>query len=126
MAEKKKVLILEDDEANEREDDQLMRKFWEFRLQDKVNIIFAGNVPELEREYVDNTDLDVIVVAPHHLRNVALVKKLLEKEMRQNFTGPIIVTTGDNNTRDNLLQAGCNHWCEKRNLPETVLRILGL
>ncbi len=109
-----------------------LQDMWADLLRGRVQIIPAYSIGQAEGEFDRNEDLAVIVVNAcmsdakdgaheHEMNTVPLVEKI-----RAEFKGPMIAISGIPSFRQKLVEAGCNHWCEKQDLSRKVCEILGL
>jgi DNA-binding response OmpR family regulator len=113
-----KVLLIEDNVP--------MQKLWKKLLREKpVEVISAYTIDEAREEFKANPDVNLIVVAGC-IPGVILNTEPLVRDLRAAFTGPMIATSGCPVFQSQLVAAGCNHKCDKGQVPKLVCQLLGL
>lgn len=114
---KPKVLIVEDDRS--------WQNNYEDSLGDKVNIIHAFTVGEGERLFLENPDIDLVVMDACVPGDKPTTLPLTSK-IRETFYGPMIAASSDEIFRKQLMKNGCDHEAEKRWVPRKIRELLGL
>jgi CheY-like chemotaxis protein len=121
MGDLPKVLVVEDNRM-------LQERFAE-RLEGKVTVLSAHTVEEARHLFAANPDVRVIALDgylrpafgdPRPPDTLPLVS-----EFRQTFRGKIIAMAFFPHHRQALVAAGCDHSCDKENLPQEIELLLG-
>ncbi|MBI4149277.1 response regulator [Candidatus Woesearchaeota archaeon] len=114
-----KVLIVEDEEG-------LYLVMWRRTLGDAaVTLLSAPSIAEARQLFAANPDIAAIAVdacVPGREPNTLS----LVQEFRQTFHGPMIAISGNEDYRQQLIQAGCSHECSKHLLPKTLREVLNI
>ena len=113
----KKVLLVEDD--------RFMHEWLSDKLNGKVELISAFSIEEAEQQFAANPDIAAIVMDACVPGNRPTTPPLVRK-FRETFTGPMIAASTISAYKQMLIGAGCDHECEKENVPAKVLQVLGL
>ena len=112
----KNVLIVDDEEAAQRA--------WARTLQRRdVRALTALTIAEARRLFVDNPDVDAIVMDGNMGGDITTD---LVVEMRRTYRGPIIANSGCSDSQEELIAAGCDHRADKTAMMSTLLPILGV
>ena len=109
---KPKILIVEDSQAYQ---DTYAR-----HLGERVEIIAAYSTAQAHQFFAENSDIVLIVMdgcvdSPDYMDTGALVK-----EIRKTFKGPMIAASRSSYIRQKLTDLGCDHKCEKNDVPRQV------
>lgn len=117
-----KVLLVEDDKAMQ----EMWKAMWDMltKGKQKVVLISAFSLEEAEEKFFAETGLTAIVMDACVPGNQPNSPPLVEK-IRSVFAGPIIAVSGNPDCQTLLMAAGCSHCCEKIDLPDTLIRVLG-
>lgn len=116
MEDLKKVIVVEDD--------IFFQEMFSRVLSNKVELLQAFTIKEAEKLFAENPDVSVIVMDACVPGSKPTTLPLVQK-IRQTFSGPIIAASSLPEFRKELLIAGCNHECEKIDIPRMVLKIIG-
>lgn len=114
---KKKVLLVEDN----RDSSDMIKE----DLEGKVFVLQAFTIEEAEEIFQRHPDLAVVVmdacVPGHTINTIPLVYK-----MRETFMGPMIAISSEEEYREELMQAGCDHKSDKNTIAKKVLKLVGV
>ena len=122
---KKVIFIVEDNKKTQTE--------MSYFFHDKVSLIQAFSLMEADQILEQNSAFDLVImdgcvpvqsddmIPPYKPATVPLIKKI-----RLAFQGPMIATSSDDEYRRMLVDAGCDHECEKFEAPRLALQLLGL
>lgn len=113
----KKVLIIEDD--------PLWHDLWGIKLKNRVVIIKATSIEEAEERFAANPDIAAIAVDACVPGKKPTTLPLVRK-IRGTFGGPMIAISGEEGYRKNLMDAGCDYQCVKKDLHKVLVEVLGL
>jgi DNA-binding NarL/FixJ family response regulator len=113
----KKVLIVEDH--------RFLQEQWKEELSGKVEILSAFSISEAEEKFVENSDIDLIVMDACVPGNNPNTSPLVEK-FRATFVGPMIATSSISGYRQQLMRAGCDYECPKEGVVKKLSELLDL
>lgn len=112
----KKILVVEDSENWQDE--------YADSLDGRVTIIPALTIVDIERLFLANPDIDLIVTKT--FVGDYCMRSFIERA-RKTFKGPMIAVASCSVHRRAMIKAGCNHWVSHRSdVVEKVEEILGL
>lgn len=114
----KKILIIDDD--------IIFQADWKASLEDKATVISAYNLEQAEKLFAQNPDCDIIAVDACLTSRGKPDTIPLVVEIRKNFKGRMIAISSNLEYNVSLVQAGCDHECDKSKVVETLEYILGL
>lgn len=118
-----KVLLVEDDEAIQ----VMWKDMCDLLTEGKQEIVLisAFSLEEAETKFFVEAGITAVVMdgcVPGREPNTPpLVIKI-----RSVFSGPIIAVSGNQNCQALLMAAGCSHKCDKIDLPEVLIKVLGI
>jgi len=107
------------------EDDPVLQMLWEDDLGSKVEVLSALTIQQAEELFANNPDV-ALVVMDACLYDSGIDTIPLVRKIRKTFHGPMISSSGNPKYQKLLREAGCDHSCKKREVPEKVLEILAL
>lgn len=109
------VLVLEDDND--------WHNYWQKKLSEKTTYLRTQTISAALHDFNLTPEIAAIVVdacVPGDSPNtMSFVKKA-----RETYKGPMIACSNMPSYRRQLLDAGCDHQCDKASLPETLQLIL--
>lgn len=119
----KKILIVEDFD--------LIVRLWRRALSelkiDSVVIVTASSIDEARERFKTNPDLDLIVMDAYIRGSFDRPNTLaLVTEFRLSYSGPMLAQSSDEDHAKMLVDVGCNVACDKPQVPEKIIEILGL
>jgi DNA-binding response OmpR family regulator len=115
------------------EDEELLHRLLKRRLGEEATLISALTLKDARALFAEHAiTIDVIIMdgrvpeqdgegAPFSPNTIEFVRQI-----RGVFGGPMVATSGDHVTKEELVEAGCDYSCDKGYIYETLLNILGL
>ena len=113
---KPKVLIVEDS--------QDIQEMFRDALAQRMEVLSAFSIEEAKELFLKKQDLSAVAMdacVPGNKPNTMDLVRMF----RQTFVGPMIAISSDDSYSRQLVLNGCSHRCEKYDLPEMLLRLLG-
>ena len=116
----KKVLVIDSDIVFQ----YALKSLLLSKLGNNLKVLQAFTIPEAERLFKENSDVDIIVVdnrvsGPQE-DTVRLVKKI-----RRSYQGPIVADSFWPDSRKILVEAGCSHEISKFGVFYLLKQLLG-
>ncbi len=95
------------------------------RLAGRYELVIVQRFEDFEEKFSSNT-FAAIAISPC-LNNFRPNTHDLAKKIRYEieFRGPIIANTGLPEYCDEMIDAGCTHWCDTFSLPDKLHELLG-
>lgn len=115
-----KVLIVEDE--------PMILGLYKTLMAQKAQVICAESLKEAHDLFHDHRD-EISVIAmdacvPGKKPNTLNLTRMIREDY--GFKGPMVAISGREDFRKELLKAGCNYECEKRDLHKKIAEILGI
>ena len=113
------------------EDNKMMTDLYKDLLGDKFALVIAISIVEAEHAFKKHPDISVIVLDGFVFDNRdsktpdTSTHELLKK-FKETFKGVIIASSSDPVARKKMILLGCDHECEKWDVPKKVFEIIGL
>lgn len=112
------------------DDEEKWQNQWTEALKDKVNVVSAFTIEEAEEVAIrlSNANVALIVMDANVPPGEGITTEDLVYELREihGFKCPMIAASVSETYRGMLMDAGCDHECEKKDVPKKVLEILKL